>query len=86
MRRAIDGYEDVIWLQIAMDNKVSMRVLHRIKNLEKQSQTVRNGKRFALAKRGDWGTIHILHYEKELAGLGDAAVEQSRNKRMAQPG
>ena len=76
--------DDVRGLEVAVDDEVLVRVLDRRADVEEQPQPRLDAQPVGVAVRGDRLAVHVLHHEVRQLAVGDAAVEELRDVRMAQ--
>src|SRR5262245_38583859 len=76
---------DVSWLQIAMDDAVLMRLVKRIRNLNPDLKTTRNGQRSVLQLLSQRLSFEIFH-NKVINPVLLAYIENWTYMRMTQPG
>ena len=86
VRLAVGRDEDVAWLQIAMDDEIAVRELHRAADLQKQAEPVVDGERRVLAVVVDAPTVDVFHDEIGQSLFGCAAIEEPRDQRMFELG
>src|SRR6266851_2530743 len=83
---SIAGDQNVAWLQIAMDDRAIVRVLHRPADGAEQLQPVRNRQAFEIAILVDWNAIDEVHYQVGQPVIGVAAIQELHDVRMVQRG
>jgi hypothetical protein len=84
----IPSDQDVAWSQVTMEESTSVRMLHGIARLSKESRPLREPRAARIACDGDRPTIHELHDEVRapswrdpaVDGLGDRWVIESRQR------
>ncbi len=68
-----------------MQHEVAVRELHRAADLRDQAHARTQVEPLPVAGLGERGAIDVLHREPRHAGVGEAAVDEVRDVRMAQP-
>src|SRR5262249_7548987 len=76
LRCAVRRHQHVARLQIAMNDKVAVSILHGCAHLPKQRQSLPYGE--GLAEFGDRLAVHVLHHEVRQSSISRTAVEQPR--------
>jgi trans-2,3-dihydro-3-hydroxyanthranilate isomerase len=83
VRRAVDlGDEHVRRLEVAVDDPLLVRVLHRRADLEEQPHALAHAQAALVGVRGERDAVHALHHEVRFAGLGGARVVDARDVRV----
>ena len=82
LRFALLRDENVRRFQIAMNDKVLMRVGDRRADLAEERQALGRGQRVRVAVGVDRFAVHVLHDEVGQAVVGRSAVDQARDVRM----
>src|SRR6185437_5745829 len=80
------GHENIRWLEVAMDDQVRMRVLHRSKHLPKEQQPLAQSQPPGVAVRPQWRAGDVLECKIGLAILGEAGVVKPCDVGMIQLG
>src|SRR5258707_9406512 len=83
---ALFGDEDVAGLDVAVDNQVSVRILHRAADFGKQLEPARNGETVRVAIAVDALAIDVLHHKVGQAFFGCSAIQQRGDVRMYERG
>jgi hypothetical protein len=78
----VGGYQDIRGFQVAMHDKIRMRVLHGAQHLEEQLQARFDAERLSVAVRRNRLAIHILQREVRLTVIRNASVVQPRDLRV----
>ncbi len=82
----LGGDDDVRRLEIAVDDEVLVRVLHRSPDGERELQALAHVEPLAVAVRVDRQPLDELHREVRLAGVGATAVQQACDPRVLEGG
>ncbi len=83
---AFFGNEDVAGLDVAVDNQVSVRILHRAAHRGKQLEPARNGETVRVAIGVEVLAIDVLHHEVGQTFFGCSAIQQRGDVRMRERG
>src|SRR5690242_6508949 len=79
---AVGGDENVRWFEIAVDDEVLVRVLHRVTDGGHEVEPLRGRKRVGGAITVDRLAVDMLHREPGNAVLRHSAVDEPSDARM----
>src|SRR4030095_14261535 len=79
-------YQQVRWLQVAMNDSLVMGVLHAVADLKEKRQTRAQIEPLRVAVRGEWQARHVFHREVRPPLLGRSGIEDLRDARMTHDG
>src|SRR6187455_740280 len=84
-RYTVRRYQDISRLDVAMDDELAVRVVHRVAHDAEQSQALGRGElvRIAIIVNG-FSALDQFHHEVRQAVFGRAAIEQPSDVRMVQ--
>ncbi len=86
-RSAVDlGHQHVARLEVAVNDPLLVRVLHRMADQHEQLQPGPDREPGAVAILGDWHPIHQFHHEERLARIGRAAIVDAGDVRVVHEG
>ena len=71
---SVRGDHNIRRLQIAMDNPLLMRVLHRLADLGEQLQALGDAQLLRVTVFGDRDALDVFHHEVRAAMFGQTAV------------
>ena len=86
LRRAVSRHQHVRGFDIAVDDELAVRVLHRVAKRQDQADAIIDRELVRTGEIDNRRAVNVLHDKIGRAGFGAAAVQQSRDVRVVEIG